>query len=456
MKKLTLLLLAVGLISLSGCAVVQSTGLTETRPEVTKSMMKKEFDTLPPPSGGKPVTVAIYGYTDKTGQRKMQTGVASFSTAVTQGAETFLIQALQNVGKSRWFDVVERVGIDNLVKERTIIKQMREAYEGAGAKALMPMQFAGIIIEGGIIGFDSSNMSGGAGMRIFGIGKQTQWSQDTVTVSLRAVSVNTGKVLATVTVQKTILSTADSATALKFFDAGTQAFEAEMGLTINEPGTYAVKAATEFAVVELIKEGARKGVWNFKYPLVESKPYLLSSGGFEPEPKQEEPKPAPVEEVKKEAPPPEVKKEEPKAVEVKKPEPKIEVKVEPKAVEVKKPEIKTEPKVEPKVEPKSVEVKKPGIKLEIKVEPKAETKSVDLLYKQRILKEDSFLHAEENEASQRRWQFRQGTIVTIRQVGNDGWIKVVDSEFKGGWVKMEAVKEVPPVVGGNAPEVKKQ
>jgi curli production assembly/transport component CsgG len=128
----------------------------------------------------------------------------------------------------------------------------------------MPMQFAGMIIEGGIIGYDTTTTSGGAGMRIFGIGKQTQWSTDTVTVSLRAVSVNTGKVVAVVTVQKTILSTADSMTALKFFDNATQSFEAEAGLTINEPGTYAVKAATELAVVELIKEGERKGVWAFK------------------------------------------------------------------------------------------------------------------------------------------------------------------------------------------------
>ena len=194
--------------------------------------------------------------------------MASLSTAVTQGAETFLIQALQNVGQGRWFEVVERVGIDNLTKERTIIRQMREAYEGNKAQPLMPMQFAGIIFEGGLVGYDSTTTSGGAGMRIFGIGKQTQWSTDVVTVSLRAVSVNTGKVLATVTVQKTILSTADSATALKFFDQGTQAFEAEAGLTINEPGTYAVKAATELAVVEIIKEGARKGIWDFKQEAV--------------------------------------------------------------------------------------------------------------------------------------------------------------------------------------------
>jgi curli production assembly/transport component CsgG len=226
--------------------------------------VKKEFDILPPPASGKPVNVAVYSFADKTGQRRPQANVASLSTAVTQGAETFLIQALQNVGQGQWFEVVERVGVDNLTKERLIIRQMREAYEGKEAKPLMPLLFAGIILEGGIVGYDSTTTSGGAGMRIFGIGKQTQWSTDTVTVSLRAVSVNTGKVLATITVQKTILSTADSATALKFFDQGTKAFEAEAGLTINEPGTYAVKAATELAVVELIKEGDRKGVWKIK------------------------------------------------------------------------------------------------------------------------------------------------------------------------------------------------
>jgi curli production assembly/transport component CsgG len=264
MKRLVLLFLLIS--ALSGCAIIQSTGLTETDPTLTQQRkgVKKEFDTLPAPAAGKPVSVAVYSFSDKTGQRRPQANVASLSTAVTQGAETFLIQALQNVGHSQWFDVVERVGIDNLVKERTIIKQMREAYEGNKAQQLMPMQFAGIIMEGGIVGYDQTTTSGGAGMRIFGIGKQTQWSTDVVTVSLRAVSVNTGKVLATVTVQKTILSTADSATALKFFDQGTQAFEAEAGLTINEPGTYAVKAATEMAVVELIKEGQRKGVWDFK------------------------------------------------------------------------------------------------------------------------------------------------------------------------------------------------
>lgn len=295
-------LISLSIISLlSGCAVVQTTGILDKEPEVTTQMkgVKKEFDTILGPSAGKPLSVAVYSFTDKTGQRRPQANIASLSTAVTQGAETFLIQALQNVGRGEWFDVVERVGIDNLTKERLIIRQMREAYEGKEAKPLMPMQFAGIILEGGIIGYDQSTTSGGIGQRIFGIGKQTQWSTDTVTVSLRAVSVNTGKVLASVTVQKTILSSADSVTALKFFDAGTKAFEAEAGLTINEPGTYATKAAVEMAVVELIKEGQRKGIWEFKNPTPpvaiapvpvkeEAKPAVISSEIRQTEEKKDE------------------------------------------------------------------------------------------------------------------------------------------------------------------------
>ena len=89
-----------------------------------------------------------------------------------------------------------------------------------------------------------------------------------MTVSLRAVSVNTGKVLVSVTVQKIIYSASDSLAILKFVKNGTQAFEFESGLTVNEPGTLAVKAAIEAAVVELIKEGEKKGVWDFAVPYV--------------------------------------------------------------------------------------------------------------------------------------------------------------------------------------------
>ena len=303
--------LSVLILLLSGCAVIQKAGF-EYKPEVAPNKLEKEFDAIPSPDGKK-VTVAVYSFTDKTGQRKPTPGIASFSTAVTQGGEVFLIRALQDVGRAQWFDVVERVNVDNLTKERTIIRQMREAYEGKEAKPLMPMQFAGLIMEGGIIGYDSGSESGGAAHRFLGIGTQTQYSKDTVTVSLRAVSVNTGKVLVAVTVTKVVYSTADSVAVLKFLNNGTQGFEAEAGLTINEPGTLAVKTTIEAAVVELIKEGERRGVWDYKKPVVTA-PVVIPEVII-PE-KKEEPK---VVEKKPEVVIIPEKKEEPK-VEEKKPE----------------------------------------------------------------------------------------------------------------------------------------
>jgi curli production assembly/transport component CsgG len=392
-------LIALSIVSiLSGCAVIQSTGESETDPTVTtqRAGIKKEFDSIPSPAAGKPISVAVYSFQDKTGQRRPQANIASLSTAVTQGAESFLIKALADVGKGQWFEVVERVGIDNLTKERLIIRQMREAYEGSNAKPLMPMQFAGIIVEGGIVGYDSSTTSGGAGVRIFGIGKQTQWSTDTVTVSLRAVSVNTGKVVATVTVQKTILSTADSATALKFFDQGTQAFEAEAGLTINEPGTYAVKAATELAVVELIKEGQRKGVWDYRQePVAE---VIVPKG---PVPVIE---PAPVisSEIKQE------------------------VKVEEKKDVVVQPQTQSETKTEavPSTPSKAIVTK--------------EVESLEGLPSEMIFKEGSFIYKEPNIRSQMVWLFPKNTQVSI--VGREGdWVLVRDAQKRKGFVKRDVL-----------------
>ena len=440
MKRALLSLSIVAL--LSGCAMIQSTGLSEADPTVTTSMrgVKKEFDTIPAPAVGKPISVAVYSFADKTGQRRPQANVASLSSAVTQGAETFLIQALQGVGKGQWFEVVERVGIDNLTKERLIIRQMREAYEGNNARPLMPMQFAGMIIEGGIVGYDSTVNSGGAGMRIFGIGKQTQWSQDTVTISVRAVSVNTGKVLAVVTVQKTILSTADSATALKFFDNATQAFEAEAGLTINEPGTYAVKAATEMAVVELIKEGQRKGVWDFKQetPVAVAPPVEL--------PKPAPPAPVISSEIRK----PEEKKDE--LVPTQAPKESTPAKEPPAAT----PQQSDGGKVPAGVQGKS-ETPKEEVVAKITATPEVKKVDADLkvtdmqtgvkptvtLFGDRILKENSYFYAKESETSTKVWWVAKGSIIGIKQPGTEGWWKVVvkDGTNRGGWIQSNKLED---------------
>ena len=218
---------------------------------------------ISPPFGG-PIAVAVYGFQDKTGQRKSLPGIASLSSAVTQGGESYLIKALQDAGDARWFTVVERVGLDNLIKERQMIRQQREMYHGREAKQLPPMVNAGIIVEGAIVGYDSNTITGGSGMRIFGIGASTQYQSDTVTISLRTVSVLTGEVLTSVSVEKNLLSTSEGISAFTFFNQGTNAFEIDSQQTKNEPGNYAIRSAIETGVVELIKSGEKRGLWHYK------------------------------------------------------------------------------------------------------------------------------------------------------------------------------------------------
>lgn len=264
----TLALLAIAL-SLTGCAstsVVKGKLTSEQfdAPVIEQNTyLKQQSSELSGPAGG-PITVAVYGFKDLTGQRKSLTNIASLSSAVTQGAENFLIKSLQDVGSDKkWFIVVERVGLENLIKERQMIRQMREQYQGKDAKLLPPMIFAGIILEGGIIGYDSNTLTGGSGIRLLGIGASTQYQSDTVTIVLRTVSVSTGEVLTSVTVTKTVLSYMDKFGVLKFVNLGTEAVEAEAGTSINESVNKAVSVAIQAAVIDTIKEGARKNHWAF-------------------------------------------------------------------------------------------------------------------------------------------------------------------------------------------------
>lgn len=221
----------------------------------------KGFHDIAPPAGGK-VVAAVYGFKDLTGQRKPSDKFSNISYAVTQGAEVWVYKALQEVGNGEWFRVVERVGLDNLTKERQIIRQARDSVKDT--TQLKPMLFAGVLVEGGITGYDSNTLTGGAGARYLGIGPSTQYQQDIVTVSMRLVSTQTGEVLLNVSVTKTIVSTGNHITFFRFIDMGTEALEIESGTTSNEPVNYAVRTAIEQCVLEMVKEGERKGIWHFK------------------------------------------------------------------------------------------------------------------------------------------------------------------------------------------------
>ena len=214
--------------------------------------------------------VAIYNFNDLTGQRKSSQRMALFSTAVTQGADNYLIDALRSAGNGNWFVVVERNGLDALTKERQLIKSTRQTYNGENGNTLKPLLFAGILIEGGIVQYDTNIETGGNGARYLGIGSSGQYRRDEITVSLRAILVQTGEVMVNCTVSKTVLSAGVSRDVLRFIEMGTELVELETGYTENEAVGYATRAAIEEAVYTLIIKGLERELWDFDYSKLES------------------------------------------------------------------------------------------------------------------------------------------------------------------------------------------
>mgnify|MGYP003639542989 FL=1 len=261
---------------LSGCASLAPTGkancpkflVCAEEARVERVSLQKLLD-LPDPN--QKAVIAIYDFKDLTGQRKPSDRMALFSTAVTQGAENYVIQAFRAAGRGNWFAIVERSGLDNLTRERQIIKSTRETYDGEGSSALKPLLFAGIIIEGGIISCESDIKTGGSGARYLGIGSTNQYRKDDVTVSMRAVLVQTGEVMLNVSVSKSILSASTSKDVFRFIDTSyTELVEIETGYTDTEATGYAVRAAIEAAVFELIDQGLDKRFWDFDYSQLSS------------------------------------------------------------------------------------------------------------------------------------------------------------------------------------------
>jgi len=254
---------------LSSCALIIDP-LENNLPPVQK-IEKPEIGTLLVPelaniqstNIAKPV-VAIYtgGFTDQTGQRRSNSAYATFSSAVTQAPDAYLIRALKHAGSNYdgFFEVVERVGLDNVTKERQIIRSTRQEFKED--KKLQPLMFAGLIMQGGVISYESNIKSGGAGARYLGIGVSRQYKQDTVAISLRTVSVSTGKVLLEVLVTKTILSASIDQDVFRFITDSTELVEIENGLVRNESINIALQTAIETAVLQTIKEGATRGYWN--------------------------------------------------------------------------------------------------------------------------------------------------------------------------------------------------
>lgn len=217
----------------------------------------KELKSLPKPKGMIPVSV--YSFRDQTGQYKPQSNVSSFSTAVTQGATSILMQALSD---SEWFLPVEREGLQNILTERKIIRASLQSNKDNNqeAKELPPLTTSQLLIEGGIISYDSNVKTGGFGAEYFGIGASELYREDLISVYMRAVDVRSGQVLVSVSTSKKILSKEVRAGFFRYVSFKRLA-EAEGGYTTNEPMHICVKQTIEKAITELIKKGLNKKVW---------------------------------------------------------------------------------------------------------------------------------------------------------------------------------------------------
>lgn len=264
------LALALAVAALAAGCMSQVSDLGTSGPSLTRhTSAHTELVSLPPAKGK--ILVSVYNFRDQTGQYKPLPNVSSFSTAVTQGATSMLVQALKD---SEWFVPVEREGLQNLLTERKMIRAGEGGKPGPAAANLPPLDTAQILLQGGITAYETNVATGGFGAKYFGLGGSVLYQQDQVTLHLRAVDIKTGRVLKSVSVTKTILSKALDAGIYRFLTF-KRLLEIEGGFSTNEPAQLCVAAAVEKAVAALIIEGIVDRLWDLKNPKDKDHPVIV-------------------------------------------------------------------------------------------------------------------------------------------------------------------------------------
>ncbi len=258
--------IAISAFVLASCSNknIYENGLVEEAQVNSETRAGGILATLPLPA--QPVPVVVYDFVDQTGQFRNNGQYTDYSSAVTKGGYSILVNALLSAGKNNWFTVAERGSLKHLLQERQIIKLTRDQYAGPDGKKLTnlpPLLYGGMMIEGGIVSYDSNVVTGGAGAIYLGIGGSVQYRRDLVTVYLRAISIQTGKVILSVNSSKTIYSVGADANFLRYF-AVSNLLQSEVGFTMNEPTQLGVRQAIETALYSLIMEGAINNVWTFR------------------------------------------------------------------------------------------------------------------------------------------------------------------------------------------------
>lgn len=257
------------LLLLAGCALQTPQEVSAQARLTPLSPHARDLYNLPPPKGK--IVVAVYGLRDQTGQYKPLPD-SSFSTAVTQGAASMLVAALRDSG---WFTPVEREGLQNVLTERRIIRAIENPMDkGNSAISLPPLMPAQVIVEGGIVAYETNTRTGGAGAKYLGVSAFGEYRVDQVSVTLRVVDIRSGQILNSVSTSKTVFSRKLQSGVFRYVSF-QKLLELEAGFSLNEPPQLAVKAAVEAGVIHLIAQGIRDRQWalavedDFKRPVIQ-------------------------------------------------------------------------------------------------------------------------------------------------------------------------------------------
>ncbi|MET0154864.1 MAG: CsgG/HfaB family protein [Rickettsiales bacterium] len=280
-----------------------------------------ELSELPPPTHK--IAVALYRFPDKTGAFKPNDDFAVYSSAVPKSGDSVVLEAMTAAGNGKWFRVLEREGLEAVVRERMILdaafdewkrknalagevaRKLAEAkkskpFKAPPQKAVNPdinvnpanqfarqnvfpaqkgkmpairvssgalpaLAAAEYVVEGGIIGYDSDVYTGGGGARFMNIGGYGEIRKDAVTVNLRFISVKTGDVVISSTVTKGVLSQKLQGSGFGYVSIDRM-LEAEVGIGRNEPVFEALNLAVQAALLDVVRKGVKRGVWAYADP----------------------------------------------------------------------------------------------------------------------------------------------------------------------------------------------
>jgi curli production assembly/transport component CsgG len=251
-------LISVAFLSLTGCDVrrFDPPPLEISPPTIIEKSSIAELAELKEPKG-EAIFVGVYNFVDQTGQKAVtDRQVSEMSSAVPQGLSAMLVQELERAGNGKYYRVVERENVDALLGERRIAAAML----GDNAQEQLGNLFVpGVLLTGGAVSYDRNVSQRIMGVGLASVNGTDEIVSDQVGIVIRAVSVKTGEVLATVMTTKTVVSRQRGAHVLAII--GENVAAAELGGASNEPVSVATRLAIAAGVIELTKQGEADGWW---------------------------------------------------------------------------------------------------------------------------------------------------------------------------------------------------